>query len=753
MSDDASHSGDSYSRKRRRRRRRRKGGAPEGAPQVGHHEESHGDGDGGHGGGRRRRGARHQEQRDSGPAVATPTASRSARRRRKRRRRGAPVAGVGRRQRLTRVEIAELEDYLGRLQRPLLTNLYRGLGGQPGRVADHSRMVQLAVRAIAQGKRISGLLRGMHERERTALALLLQCGGIAHSEEFLRELTLSLGGHEREWQRVLLGLAERGLVCASEEQDEVFFYLVPEPLVDHLLESLEPELSVPTFQHEDIRVREARPFSPPMDFSVTTLCTYIDQRPPRLTQQQEIFRVHKEELDRFFAQIWDGDSELFNLHIDFLMGHGLVELRGDRLAVNRDVIEEWLNLDPQDQKDLFFRALDGRFPYAEWILAAVHSGRGEWVAERPLQALYRRWNRGEDWRRRYYKGEVAATKSFERESWSFAPLVNMGMIELGEWGQEKFYRLTPRALALVEPREDQGFTQFYLTPSFEIMAPAGISPQLLFYCGELGELTGCDRANTYRINEISIERALERGWRRETVLDFLRESSQIGLPENVEQTLKGWMGQHGDAELHDVMLLSVHKSRIRKVEGSRALKPFILHRFVPGLYAIDRNRAAEVLALLQEEGFQPAQDIQRYPGDPEQANARDRLLQLLAQARDASDDPLSRAHSVDTRPEDLHPVPGAGGKPTKKQKKPNEPVRMEPREVRPVLEQALSARQSVEVIYLTKDGTPANAIITPQRFALNPEGEQVVVAIDTAKGELRTYKIARIERIRIAKKG
>lgn len=640
-----------------------------------------------------------------------------------------------------------------RLQRPLLSNLYRGLGGQPGRVADHARMVQLAVRAIAQGKRISGLLRGMHERERTALALLLQCGGIAHSEEFLRELTLSLGGHDREWQRVLLGLAERGLVCASEEQDEIFFYLVPEPLVDHLLEALEPELGVPTFQHEDIRVRDSRPFSPPLDFSVTTLCTYIDQRPPRLTQQQEIFRVHKEELDRFFAQIWDGDSELFNLHIDFLMGHGLVELKGDRLAVNRDVVEEWLNLDAQDQKDLFFRALDGRFPYAEWILAAVHSGRGEWVAERPLQALYRRWNRGEDWRRRFYKGEFAATRTSERESWSFAPLVNMGMIELGEWGQEKFYRLTPRALALVEPKEEQGFTQFYLTPSFEIMAPAGISAQLLFYCGELGELIGCDRANTYKINEISIERALERGWRRETVLDFLRESSQIGLPENVEQTLKGWMGAHGDAELHDAMLLSVHKGRIRKVEGSRALKPFILHRFAPGLYAIDRNRAAEVLAILQEEGFHPAQDVQRYPGDPDQASARDRLLQLIAQARDASDDPLSRAQSVDTRPEDLHPVPGAGGKPPRKQKKPNEPVRMDTRDVRQVLEQALTARGAVEVVYLTKDGTPANQTITPQRFALNPEGEQVVVAVDMAKNDLRTYKLVRIERIRLLKKG
>jgi len=325
----------SDSRKRRRRRRRNKP------------EERQG------GGGDNRR--RRNNDGPQGPNVAVPASNKNNRRRRSRKRRGAPVAGLTRRRRISRAEAAELTAYLTRMSPPILSALYKGLGGQPTRVNEPDRVVQLTVRAIAQGKRLGNLLKNAHPRERTALATLIQCGGLAHSDEFHRELSLSLGGQEREWRKVMLQLANKGLVSASVEKDDQFFYLVPDPLVEHIVEHLNEELKVPTFAHEDIELKEGRPFSPPLDFSITTLCTYIDQRPPRLTQQHEIFKVHQEELDKFFAQVWEPKSELFHFHIDFLMSRGLVELRGDRLAVNREVVKEWLNLDPQDQRDLFFR--------------------------------------------------------------------------------------------------------------------------------------------------------------------------------------------------------------------------------------------------------------------------------------------------------------------------------------------------------------------------------------------------------------
>ncbi|MBN1335610.1 MAG: helicase-associated domain-containing protein [Deltaproteobacteria bacterium] len=687
---------------------------------------------------------------DVGNSVAFADTGRFPRRHRGRARRMHPMAGLVRRRRLSRGEMEDLTSYLQRLPEPLVGALYRGLGGQPDRVAGRDRMIQLAVRAIAQGTRLGALLRSLPERDRQALAILVQCGGLAHASEFHRELFLSLGGHEQEWRRVLQRLGERGLVFASDMRDEEFFYLVPHPLVDHLMEHLEADLSLPTFRTDEAKVVDDRPFSPPLDFSITTLVTYMDQRPPRLTQRSEIYKLHKEEMDGFFAQLWVSDSELFAFHVDFLMMHGMVELRGDRLAVNRDVLEEWLNLDCEDQRELIFQALEKRFPHAEWVLWAIHTGDGDWIPDKPLQALYRRWVRGEDWRRRYQQGLYSQVRTAERESFTFASLVNAGMVQFGLWGQEKFYRLSPRALNLLAPPRDDGFSQFYLTPSFEIMAPAGLAPILLARIGELAELTGCDRANTYKINQATIEQALARGWRREEILDFLRENSQTGLPENVEQTLRSWMGHHGDAEFHDVVLLTVHRSGIRRLESSKRLKPLLLHRFAPGLYVVDRTRLAEVRAGLEEAGFHPSQELRRYPVASEGQVARERLAQAVAESRQASEDPLARAHARDTDPEDMHPVPGSGIRDRKSRRnKSNLPPRTTPEEAEKVVLEALSSNQHLEMVYVTRDDRRTLVRVAPERVAINREGASVLVARDVEKDERLTYRITQIERARL----
>jgi hypothetical protein len=522
-----------------------------------------------------------------------------------------------------------LTDWMAQLPHPLLANLYRGLGGQPKRVTNE-RIIQLAVRAIAQGNRLAAALKQLHERDRKALAALLQCGGIAHATEFHRNLSLTYGAQEREWKRTMGVLADRGIVMASPKQDEDFFYIVPDPLIDGLLEDLEEEMALPTFEHDDIRIIEHKPFSPPLDFSITSLATYIAQTGVRLTQRHDVYRHDQEAMDEFFAQIWESNSELFQFHLDFLMMHGMITLRGDLLHLDRDVMEEWLQLEAEDQRDLIFRALERRFEMSEWVLWAVHRSQGEWVAERPLIAQYRHWKRGKNWRHRYKTNNYANARTNERDSFTFAPLVQCGLLEVGQWGQEKFYRLTPRALALLEPDKDEGFRQFYLTPDFKMMAPAGIAPILLFRAGEIGDFTGCDRANTYKITEQSIERALDAGWRRDDVLQFLRDGSQLGLPENIEQTLKGWIGHRGDVEFHDLCLITVHRSQIRRLEGNKRVKPYILHRFAPGMYAVDRANKEEFRRVLADCGFAPAKETRSYPGNPEVVEARAALHRLLA---------------------------------------------------------------------------------------------------------------------------
>ena len=600
--------GDSSKRRRRRRRRRRKDDSSNnGSRRISELSDDLLVADGaaqpkpssGRGGRGRRQSVDHSLP------VSIPASGRNPHRKRASRpKRTAPGSAAGRRRRVSRAELDGIAAWLRRMPEQLVAALYRGLGGQPNRVTNLDRMIQLTVSAVTKPNRIATLIRQMSERDRKALSALLQCGGIAHATEFRRELALSFGGHEREWKKVMMNLANRGVTLASNEQDGEFFYVIPEPLVVGLLSELSGELQLPVFSHPDVRVMDERPFCPPLGFSITSLITYIDTNNPRLTQRQEIYRHDREAMDLFFSQIWTTDSELFGFHLDFLMMHGLVELRGEYLAPNHEVCDEWLGLEAEDQRDLLFRALGHRFPMAEWVLWAIHAATAEdkeaWVAERPLVALYRRWKRGEDWRDRLDRGTYSAGRTHERESYSFSPLVRAGILDMGQWGQEKFYRLSTRGRHLLEPQEDDGFQQFYLTPSFEIMAPAGLAPVLLFRIGELADLVGCDRANTYKITEQSIERALDRGWRRDDVLQFLRDNSQIGLPENVEATLKGWIGYRGDVEFHDLMLMTVHRTQIKRLESNKRIKPYLLHRFAAGMYAVDRRRRDEILAVLND---------------------------------------------------------------------------------------------------------------------------------------------------------
>jgi hypothetical protein len=322
------------------------------------------------------------------------------------------------------------------------------------------------------------------------------------------------------------------------------------------------------------------------------------------------------------------------------------------------------------------------------------------------------------------------------------------MLEMGQWGQEKFYRLTPRAQRLLEPTTDEGFTQFYLTPNFEIMAPAGMSPLLFFRIGELAELVACDRANTYRITEVTIERAMEKGWRRDDILEFLQQNSQIGLPENVDQTLRGWMGHHGDVEFHDVLLLSIHRSQVRRVEGDRRLKPFLLHRFVPGMYAVDRSRVDEFNAALAELGISPNQQIRKYPDDPQQIESRKRLLEMVHGARHEREDLVARDQAADTHPANLHPLPGVStGKKRRRKKGDNLPPRCSTVEIRDICELAMATSKDLQMLYVTRSNERQLIKVAPERIALNHLGQQILVARDLQKDQRLSYQVVQIERM------
>jgi predicted DNA-binding transcriptional regulator YafY len=152
-------------------------------------------------------------------------------------------------------------------------------------------------------------------------------------------------------------------------------------------------------------------------------------------------------------------------------------------------------------------------------------------------------------------------------------------------------------------------------------------------------------------------------------------------------------------------------------------------------------------------GFSPGNQLRKYPDDPQQVDARERLLELVSNAREIREDILGRAHAADTRPDTLHPIPGSGahqkaqGGGGKKKKRDDLPPRRSPREVKEICEKAISLKQQLDMLYVTRDDTRKLVRVAPERIAVNQQGQQVLVATDLAKNERLSYQLIQIERL------
>ena len=625
----------------------------------------------------------------------------------------------------------------------MVKSLYSGLGGQPSRIPNEERLFHLCSRALKQENRMEILIKNLHNRDRQALCIMLQCGGLIHSQDIFKELSLSLGGQPEEWQKTMKLLAKKGLLAKTKEQDGVFFYVLSAPVIPFLVDHLKEELRLPLFTHDDLKELERKEFEPSFHFSLTTLLTYISQRPLKLTQQALIAKSNKDDLDTFFHQIWDSQSEVFNTHIEFLMQHGLVAYKDNGLMVNQDAVEEWLHMSPQDQGRLILAKIEKDFPLVEWLFWVLNESGDKWIAEQPLQALYRRWRRGDEWRE-IYNSSSWNTSINIKETYPFANLISQGLLDMGFWGSEKFYRLSYRSRSLLKTSNEGDFQQFYLTPSFEIAAPAGLPQDMLYHIGQLAELVRCDRLNSYKITEHSIELALKNGWRREQILTFLRKNSQIGLPENVEDTIKGWIGTQGDLDFFQATVLSVHESQIKKFESSRHYKPFVIHRFVPGLYAIDPSKLDEFKQLLTADGFHTSQSEKEPLPTLKSIKTKSVLQEQLQDAYEAQKELVEMQNILDLDKDEFELIES---KDRRRKNKRGLPPRRDPSKIRQICEEAISSGSLLKVVYTTKTKDKIRTTLIPERIAVTAAGQHVLVATDQKTDKRLSYNLIQIERI------
>lgn len=646
-----------------------------------------------------------------------------------------PKSSTIRRDQLNKKNTQALFSYISKLPEKMVRALYKSTGGQPSRIDSFDRIVQLTIKALGQENRLLSLVKDLNTTEKNSLISIIQSGGIAHCVEILGELQQAYGGNQQHWKQALRQLGHLGLLAKSPSRNGFFFYLIPEPLLPFLEHSLSDELKISPFEHNDVQTPERQEFDVPFEFSLVSLATYIEQNRPRLTQQQDIHRQDKDDLNEFFSQLWSPDSHIFDFHLGFLLQHEMLDFQNSELSVVHDVISEWLSLPQLDRNALILAEIEQRFTLVEWIFWVLQDSKGKWLPEHPLLSLYRRWIKGDQWRQKFYADDWSP-EDIDKSTYSFAPLISLGLLEMGSWGQERFYRLTEKAKTLINPTKTESFNKFYLTPNFEIVAPVGTAGKILHTLGELADFHSCDRANTFKLTVQSIQRAQKNGWQKNNIISFFRQTSQIGLPENVEFTLQKWIGSQPDIEFHDVLLVTVPRYKIKQFESARDLKNFIIHRFTSGLYAIDPRRKEAFTEALAKLDISHGDKVYQYT--PENYTRRNRLHELLQEAKEQQMSLVELAQAADTQPEDILYIDDTENVP----KKLNHHV--SPKQARQICEQAIRAGESLRMLYHTKNNEEQWLVVNPVRLAQSPSGYVVLIGKEDSSPQSFSFPLHQI---------
>ena len=480
-----------------------------------------------------------------------------------------------------------------------------------------------------------------------ALVALLQCQGVAGGTWLLQELTQNHGMSEDLWAEVMHGLDL--WVFGNSHQSPPLFYLIPDGLRAELDLAFKRRLGFQAAREEEqaeIRPSKDTNYRHPVLFSLVALLTWIRQERVRLTRKDEIFKKQLDELLEFFHALWgDSDCEkVLSWYLELTQDLGLLHQRGGFLVVDDQAVAEFLALAPRDRRDLFIAFLRRKEPLLLWLLDSLLAlPAGLWVPVARVKTGYRRRYMGQVFHRRYVRKSY-----YLPPSGFYDPNPPLEVLQLGGFAESglgpggTYVRLSEAGRRFAagegwEEGETSASIRFLVQPTFDVLAPVGMPLAPLWRLGEVARLQRADRASQYTLTRESVRRSLDDGWRAEDLLTFLAEGGASGLPQNLSAAIRDWVGEHGEVELHDTLVLRVASDRVAAVRGVLLELKVRYECLAETVLAIPRERQDEVIEALRNVGLDPAPRVRRHDDADTPATVRGPLHTIL-QKRPAADD-------------------------------------------------------------------------------------------------------------------
>jgi len=483
-------------------------------------------------------------------------------------------------------------------------------------------------------------LRDMPRTHHVALIALLQTNTVAGGTWLLQELTQSHGMSEDLWAEVLHELGTGLWVFGNSHQSPPLFYIIPAPLAAELRHQFGRRLGLYAIDNkQEIRTSRDSAGSTPVSFSLLSLLTYLAQHRVRVTRQEAIFKKNREELFDFFSNLWpDGQRDkILDWHVDLLGELGLARQRSGFLEVDDLAISEFLAMTPQQRRDLQMAYYVRKEPLLRWLLKLLlELGDDSWVAIKDLRTLYRRRYMGSVFHRRYIrKSYYLPPSGFYDPNPPLELLQLGGLIQTGANAEDSYLRLSPVGRAFVsgeglELLESNSGVQCIVQPTFQILAPVGLRLDTLWGLGCVAQFEAADRASTYMLTRNSVRQALSGGWTPGALLSFLEEASAVGLPQNVESTVRDWLGNIGELEFHDALIITCTPERAELVQRALSTLDLRWKALAPTVFSIPREKREQVIEALESKGLSPPEAVHRHDLADTQKNRRGPLHAILA---------------------------------------------------------------------------------------------------------------------------
>jgi hypothetical protein len=293
------------------------------------------------------------------------------------------------------------------------------------------------------------------------------------------------------------------------------------------------------------------------------------------------------------------------------------------------------------------------------------------------------------------------------------------------------------------------------------------------------EFLSCDRMNRYLLTSVTVRGAIDSGWRRSELLRFLRGGAAYGVPQNVDSTVDEWIGERGEVEFHDALVVTVSADKEAPLRAALDDVAPGHRRMAPGVFALPREAREELVAALEGSGLHPAPWVRHYKpgasdtdafenvrdtlGDSDEIGLADvladpadfpaRQLVVLqppdARAGDAQDSMEMLALNGDGRPiaslgYDLGRKPGAAGS--------GDLLKLSPTKTLDLVRASLHRGHDIEILYRRSGDGPTLVLtqVTPKKIH-DKGGVASFEGHDHRAGSLATFVVKRIQGIRLVR--